>query len=92
MEGGERKCDHHSYTALQLLKSFPAEFDSDSAAIEGSGELVRFQRSVCRMIGEIHARLSALGEFVDGTDSLQQAMTVAVTVRDITKVETEEQR
>jgi hypothetical protein len=38
------------------------------------------------MISDIEARLNAIEDFIQSTDSLQKAMAVAVTVRDITKV------
>jgi hypothetical protein len=38
------------------------------------------------MIRDIQSRLNAVEEFIATTDSLPKAMTVAVTIRDLTKV------
>jgi len=74
-----------------LLRDFPAiheiePTELDNQAPPGSDQLVDFKRSVLIMVGNIESRLLAVEEFIGTSDSLPQVTTVAVTVRDITKV------
>lgn len=74
------------------MKHFPAIYQSEeqNEQTETNGQthpkLIKFKNNVLSIIKNIFERLQIVEEFVDGTQSLPQAMTVAVTVRDITMV------
>jgi hypothetical protein len=78
------------YSSLQLLRDFPAfdnELPSELKSLTNvADQLVQFKRSVLVMVQNILSRLLAVEEFVRTSESLEQVTTVAVTVRDITKV------